>query len=98
MNLSRKEKFPKYAMPDSLFISKPAPGAILNDWTGMDFTVTMLHWEHTCYKAHRSFDVLDATRHIKPKGKAAKIGKHGHLTMTMPLLNGKEVNNSPKET
>ena len=67
-------------VPDSLFKSKPMPGAILNDWTGMDFTVTMGLWEGEedgAYKTFSSFQIRDADKNIKPKGKIGKIGKYG---------------------
>ena len=71
----------KYMMPDSLFASKPRPGAIVRDWTEKDFTLTV---EVLQQPIHFSTVILHSERNIKTKGKAAKLGKGGYLRMVLP--------------
>lgn len=70
--------------------SKPAPGAIERDWTGVDFTVSMSLWDgkkedHILY---RTFQVTDAEKNTKPKGKKAKLGKDGLILFVIPICRG----------
>ena len=68
--------------------SKPLPGAVERDWTGMDFTVTMFHQNKhmTKYKKVRVIENKHADNKKKVKGQKVRVGRDGHIMIALPIL------------
>ncbi len=68
--------------------SKPLPGAVERDWTGMDFTVTMFYQNDRMTKRekHAVIENKHTDNKIKPKGRKASVGRDGHIMIALPIL------------